>query len=73
MSRGPGQASGWNWTLKIGLNRARMPSLVPSFRFTNQGSQSRGRVRSLHRVAVVLAGDEAAARAISCTGWFAPR
>jgi hypothetical protein len=47
VSRGSGHASGWNWMLKIGLNRALVPSLVPSFKFTNQGSQSRGRVRSL--------------------------
>ena len=44
---GPGDASGWNWTLKNGRVRARMPSLVPSFMLTNQGSQSAGSESSL--------------------------
>ena len=42
MSSGPGEASGWNCTLKNGRVRARMPSLVPSFTLTNHGSQSSG-------------------------------
>src|SRR6516225_10780809 len=41
-SSGPGDASGWNCTLKNGRVRARMPSQVPSFTLTNQGSQSPG-------------------------------
>src|SRR5262245_33809729 len=44
VSSGPGEASGWNCTLKNGRVRARMPSLVPSLTLTNQGSQSAGSV-----------------------------
>ena len=62
VSSGPGEASGWNCTLKNGRVRARMPSLVPSLTLTNHGSQSAGSDSSPHRVAVVLAGDVAAAR-----------
>src|SRR5262249_10316511 len=42
VSSGPGEASGWTRTLRNGRVRARMPSLVPSFTLTNQGSQSPG-------------------------------
>src|SRR5436190_10502306 len=34
LSGGPGQPSGWHWTLKTGSSRWRKPSTEPSFRFT---------------------------------------
>ena len=42
MSVGPGRPSGWNCTEKTGRPFMRMPSLVPSLRLTNHGSQSLG-------------------------------
>ena len=44
VSVGPLQASGWNWALNQGKVLWRMPSLEPSFMFTNSGSQSSGKV-----------------------------
>ena len=44
--RGPGEASGWNWTPLNGFERCRIPSLVPSLALENQGSQSGGSVSS---------------------------
>ena len=46
VSTGPLQASGWNWTENQGCVLWRMPSLEPSFIFTNSGSQSAGSVES---------------------------
>jgi hypothetical protein len=40
VSRGPAQCSGWNWTLKNGLESWTMPSLDWSFWFVNKILQS---------------------------------
>jgi hypothetical protein len=36
LSFGPGELSGWNWTLHIGAFLKKIPSLVPSFIFVIQ-------------------------------------
>ena len=46
VSRGPPAASGWNWALNQGFSRWRMPSLEPSLRLVNSGSQPEGSVLS---------------------------
>src|SRR3989344_3538868 len=44
VSVGPGEASGWNCTERHGLDLWRMPSLEPSFAFTNHSSHPAGSV-----------------------------
>ena len=47
VSTGPEQASGWNWLLNQGLVLCLIPSLEPSFMFTNNSSQSAPNVLAL--------------------------
>ena len=59
MSLGPGHASGWYWTEKMGSSLCVMPSTVPSLTLTCSTSRPvPSMALRVDGVAVVLGGDE---------------